>query len=241
MRNVVPSANPSDSISVIIPFHDDGQRGPAFEWVRDKWKQLLPTAEIVVGTDRGVPFSKTTAVNDALRRATGEVLVVTDADAWLDPDALENGIKQAQATGKLVVPWRKILRFNQAAAEKIMAGEDVENVRRQLEHSSPEPRTAATIFIIRRDALLSINGMDSRFRGWGYEDVSFRRACDALLGRSIYTAGEGYTLWHPRTMGVGRTWGESDPGKLNSELNGRYVKAERKPGVMRALVDEDPL
>lgn len=243
MRWVVP-AGKMPTVSVLVPFRDDGQRQKAFDFVVNKWHSLL-SGDVVLGTviggDDGEPFSKTAAVNDAFRRSSGEVLIVTDADAWLESDAAENGIKLAAATGRLVVPWTKIRRLQDAASERVMAGEDVENVAKLVDATSPDPHTAGTIFVIRRDAFEAVNGMDSRFRGWGYEDVCFRRACDVILGPTVYSAGEGYALYHPRPKNPGRVWGDSDTGQLNTAINGRYVKAERKPGAMRLLVDEDPL
>lgn len=241
MRWVVPAAK-LPSVAVLIPFRDDGQRAKAAAYVMSRWHELLPDAHIVVGSDEGEPFSKTTAVNDAFRRSSGEILVVTDADAWIEQDALENGIKMAAATGRLVVPWTKVYRLRKSISDFLLDGQVVKpEAFYQVDAPSPNPQTAGTIYVIRRDAFELVNGMDSRFRGWGYEDVCFRRACDVLLGKTVYAAGDAFALWHPRPKNPGRVWGDSDTGQLNSELNGRYVRAERKPGAMRALVNEDPL
>jgi hypothetical protein len=81
-------------------------------------------------------------------------------------------------------------------------------------------------------------------RGWGFEDISFRRACDVLIGRTTYLhLGVAYSMWHsaPGNGDKGRVW-ENDSGQLNLELNNQYRDAEQLPmGAMRALCDEHPL
>src|SRR4029079_985281 len=71
-------------ISLLIPFSSkDAERNSIFKWVLEYWRYELPDAEIVIGHSKSDVFCKGEALNDAARRAKGEVLVVIDADAYI--------------------------------------------------------------------------------------------------------------------------------------------------------------
>lgn len=234
-------------LSVLIPFRDDGTRSETLEWIKKRWATVLPNAEIIVGTDEGTPFSKTAAVNDAYSRATGDVFIVSDADSWADVSVMRPAIASAAASGRLVVPWSIALRTGEEDSAAILkmdpAGHiDTGTHLRGKALPPPTANTAGILFVIRRDAFEFVCGMDERFRGYGFEDVAFRRACDALLPSTIYQRGQVISLSHarPRNMRA-RTWGEDDNGRMNTELGGRYAKAERSRAAMRDLCNEHPL
>lgn len=239
------------TVSILVPFRseeNDDTRDRLWEWVEKRWRWMAPDAEIVVGMDSGVPFSKTTAVNDAFLKSTGDILIVADADSWMEPDRLQKTISAVEQRQRLIVPWNKIYRIDKYGTEQLLKMDPTtENLgldQLSVERGSPEPITAGTIFAITRRGFETVQAMDPRFRGWGYEDIAFRRACDVLIGRTTYLhLGAAYSLWHPApTMeDTGRVW-EFDPGKLNEELNAQYVEAEQQPmAAMRALVDEHPI
>ena len=78
-------------ISLLVPLGGmDSTRQIAWDWLRQYWQDQLPGCEIVIGRDaqsRGKdprPFSKTAAFNDAYNKSHGDVLVLLDADAYLD-------------------------------------------------------------------------------------------------------------------------------------------------------------
>jgi len=83
-------------ISILVPFHcsdENSQRAENWRWLRKYWECHLPGAQIMEGEDwkaflRGVPFSKSAAVNNAARKATGDVLAIVDADGYIDADAV---------------------------------------------------------------------------------------------------------------------------------------------------------
>src|ERR1700727_2162954 len=108
---------PGTGISLLIPFRDDdGTRTPAFNWLVKYWTAALPGAQIVIGTDDHVPFSKTSAFNDARTRATGDVFVLIDADCYLDANVLLDcaaSIRKGRLRGRRMWfgPYRKFYRL----------------------------------------------------------------------------------------------------------------------------------
>lgn len=236
-------------ISILVPFRPeegDVARTRGWKWVERWWRDNVPDVEILIGTDDGEePFSKTQAVNDAYLQATGDVFVVADADSFMDPAPLANAIKVARQTGRLVVPWRRIIRLSEEDSKKQLRRRKaaIELTDELLDrcYPTPTPETAGTLFVIRRDSFERVQGMDPRFRGWGHEDVAFARACHTILGPTMYGPDDVISLYHPRPEGAkGRVW-DNDDGNRNLPLAQAYVMAYQHPWKMQQLVDEHPL
>ena len=230
--------------SILIPFRDDDHsRMRTFTWIERRWQHLMPEAEICIGTDTGTPFSKTAAVNDAYTRSTGDTLIVCDADSWISNPA--TAVAHAFRTGHLVVPWNDVLRATAEDSADILnqwpENFHIPSGARRRALPPPKPLTAGMCFVIRRDAFEFVCGMDPRFRGYGHEDVAFRRACDVLLRTTLYMGGTVFSLYHPRPKTNGkRTW-ENDVGNMNAVLADRYAKAARHRKRLRDLCNEHPL
>lgn len=234
-------------VSILVPLR--AERGPVgderlrnWAWLEARWRNHFPEFEIVIGVDDGrAPFSKTQAVNDAYSRSTGDMLVLADADSWVDAPSLVRGLHYAQTLGVLVVPWTTAHRLSAADSARLLASSPTapSPVTKKMvagaEPYRPSPSTVAMIAVLTRDCFERVGGMDPRFRGWGAEDVAFGLACGTLLGRSHITPGEAYALHHerPRTNGL-RVW-EDDPGHHNIALADRYWGAKGKHGAMTAL------
>jgi hypothetical protein len=239
-------------ISLLVPLRLDGKRdvrAKAWDWVRRRWAAVLPEAELVMGTDDGgEPFSKTVAVNDAYRKSSGNMLVIADADSWVERDQLGQAIEMAWRRERLVVPWMKAYRFPKESSDQVMAADPAGPLPVTAEHrrlgkdDAPSPASAAMVLCIQRRAFERVGGMDPRFRGWGSEDVSFGLSCWTMLGRNAYILGEAYALYHPRPLNDGRmrVW-RNDPGSLNFELWHRYQRAQGRPELMTALCREHSL
>ena len=249
---VTVANNPVERVSILVPFRSEmgnDTRDRVWKWVKQRWAMIAPDAEIVMGTDKGgMPFSKTCAVNDAFLKATGDVMVVADADAWMEEPELSRAIEIARRTQRLVVPWKTVVRLNEEDSKKIMRKRPTTKnlgITDQMRADAIEtcvPETAGTLFIIVRDSFEKVQGMDPRFRGWGMEDVALSRACETLLGPNVYLDHEVYSLYHPRPVikSRGRVW-EQDVGMAGIDLAKAYSSAHRNPGAMRALVDQHPL
>jgi hypothetical protein len=240
-------------VSILVPLRpEDGPEGEhrvkAWRFVERQWRRMYPNAQIVIGDDDGgEPYSKSNAVNDAYRKSSGDVLVVADADSWLEKDVLDKAIEFALERQCLVVPWAKVWRLGPEGTKKLLRSrKKVPEITDEMKAESfegPNPITAGTLFVIRRDAFERVQGMDPRFRGWGFEDIAFRRACDTLLPfRTRYWNGEVISLYHPRPEKPqrGRVWA-NDEGLRGKELGKLYAQCEQFPLDMWNLVVQHPL
>lgn len=236
------------NVSVLVPWREEPgnpARQDAWRWIEARW-EALTDYEIITGSDSGVPFSKTSAINDAFSRASGDVLILADADTWCT-SRLAQACEVALDLDRLVIPWASSYRLSAGLSSLVTAlpaatPDPWPAEARDTREYNPPPATAAMITVISRRAFIEVGGMDSRFRGWGREDTSFALACGVLLGRSIVLPGEAWSLYHhrPRNQEGRRVWSD-DVGALNWEIAGRYRRAVRNRDAMRALCSEHPL
>jgi hypothetical protein len=246
-------------ISLLVPFKaDNARRLQTWEWLERYWKSELPGAEVIVGTSDDTPFCKTAAVNDAAARATGDVVVILDADAYVSGDVLVDSANQIREARKAkrplwFVPYRYFYRLSDANSRVVLMTPP-DNPPRffaappsyQLSDEASYTKVnrghwyGALIQILPREAFDLVGGMDERFAGWGGEDVSFMHAVDTLYGKHRTTQNGVIHLWHP-SKGAdvkSREWqGQSGPN-ANGRLAWRYSLAVGDRGKMQKLVDE---
>src|SRR6185369_7450826 len=123
------SGTPSPRISLLIPFSStDPQRKRVFRWVLDYWHAALPDAEIVIGRSSGQPFCKTQAFNRAARKATGDIFVLLDADAFLRGSLIATAAERivadlAEGFHLWFVPYRHLYRLTSEITARIVASD----------------------------------------------------------------------------------------------------------------------
>jgi len=178
---------------------------------------MLPEAEIRTGTDFSVPFSKTTAVNNAASKASGDIYVIIDADCYMRPEpiiAAAKAIRMPVARTSFVAhSYRHFYRLTDEASRLVLKSDPGEPFRfsdppapweiENIDSSSFGHWFGALIQIMPREAFELVGGMDERFHGWGGEDVAFMQALDTLYARHKTTDNEVLHLWHPN---IGSAW-----------------------------------
>jgi hypothetical protein len=257
-RNIMARRSNSQGkgITLLVPFRSDGdRRSQTWEWLRAYWQAWLPEAEIVEGHDGHFPFCKTAAANEAFRRSGGDVVVILDADCYIDSEVIlscARQIRSARRRGRRLwfIPYRHFYRLTDQASLLVLSSAPEDPYR----FSSPPPADdteessgqsvghwfGALIQIMPREAFVAAGGMDERFAGWGGEDISFMNAVDTLYARHRTTRNQTLHLWHPHigTVHLEREWeGQAEPGS-NNPLTTRYQGAFGRPDRMRALTRE---
>jgi glycosyltransferase involved in cell wall biosynthesis len=259
-------------ISILVPFHcpdQSHQRVKNWHWLKRYWKCHLPGAQIIEGNDwrsllhPEVPFSKSAAVNNAAKKATGDIFVIVDADGYIAADAVleaADRIRHARKRGHKLwfVPYRWFYRLTEECSRKLLHS----NPCRPHKFSTPPPMCCvqstdgsqhghwygAGIQIMPREAFEEVGGWDERFRGWGGEDHAAMRAMDTLYWRHKTLPVQFLHVWHPMISPEGatddlvnwryRVWAGQEASGANDELSGRYYGAHGDPERMRKLVNE---
>lgn len=255
-------------ITIIIPFRESDKfprQKQNFKWIKKYLKCHLPWAQIVVGKDKHhhLAFSKSAAVNDGAKKATGDIFVILDADGYISIDAIlycAKKIRHARERGHRLwyVPYRQFYRLTNAASKRVLKSSpchpyhfptpphpgDVQNTS----GSGHGHWYGALVQIVPREAFETCGGWDERFRGWGGEDHSAMRATDTLYWAHKTLPGQVLHLWHPmmgRDGGLDnwiewsdRLWENQETPGLNNRLALRYSQANNNVKKMRALLDE---
>lgn len=264
-----PRHLPGHGISIVVPFHCDNpehQRAKNWEWLYCYWRAHLPEAEIVIGSDvwaeAGQPFSKSVAVNYGVRKSSGDVIVILDADGFVPAATIlecAHRIRSARDQGNRLwfIPYRQFYRLTEAASARLLASdpahpyefptppwpEDIlDTSGSQLGHWY-----GAGIQILPREAFDIVGGWDERFRGWGGEDHAAMRATDTLYWWHKTMPGQFLHVWHPMISPEGtknwvdwrrRMWENQSATGANEALSGRYYGAYGSVDRMRRLCDE---
>lgn len=246
---------PGYGISLLVPFRADNERRQeTWNWLRLYWEHELPGAEIIVSPDDHIPFCKTAAVNKAADKAKGDVLVILDADCYLSGDVIEycaNEIRKERKRGNRLwfMPYRNFYRLTETASLEILNSDPTDPPRffaaqpasYKLEKSNATNIGhwfGALIQIMPSEAFTIAGKMDTRFYGWGGEDVAFMHALDTLYVQHKTVPSGVIHLWHPSigTSAIDRKWfGQQKPG-TNSNLASKYHRAMGDAGLMGDLV-----
>lgn len=242
-------------ISILIPFSSNNKdRKKNFQWLLDYWKHELPDAEIIVGKSHSKIFCKNEALNNAVKKSTGKVLVILDADAYLPGHVINkcaDRILEELDNHLWYVPYHHLYRLTRSVSKTILSTNPknplrlpnhlpdcfIENVGHKSSYGN---RYGAMIMMFPREALNAIGCFDERFKGWGGEDIALLRALDTLYGKHKITRNSIMHLWHP-FIGDNyqtRVWEGQNVACSNSNLANRYHRATRIRSKMQVIVDE---
>jgi hypothetical protein len=253
-----PDPDDGYGISLLIPYTtDNGPRMADYNWLKQYYLINMPGAQLVTWGNWDVPFCKTQAVNDAFAHCDGDVVVILDADCYIDVDVILNcaqRIREAREANRKLwfIPYRHFYRLTEAATQLVL---DSEPTHPYVFPDPPAPGDLASnrgnssghwygalIQIMPREAFELVGGMDTRFSGWGGEDIAFMRAVDTLYARHKTTSNAVFHLWHPTIRGYDddtRMWeGQTHPDG-NWPLATRYADAFGDREKMRSLVSGD--
>lgn len=244
-------------VSILVPFREnnDPQRTKTWKWLEQFYSNSGYGFEIIVGTDDGLPFSKTSAVNNAASRAKGKVFVVMDADCYTDPEVIIRCAKVivlAEKEGRQLwfVPYLKLYRLTEEATTTIINADPVTgySIPSQIPSGWIEPgntdqyghKYGAMLLMMSAKAFWTVGGMDPRFRGWGSEDLSFMISLDTLYGLHETVDNPIYHMWHarPGANTIFRRWDGQRTLNINVRLGQRYGLAKGEPTFMKVLVEE---
>lgn len=220
-------------ISVVIPWRAGcPHRQRSLDWLTGWYARTHPSWEAVLGHHDTGPWSASAAIIDGAQRASGDVLVVHDADCAIDPiEAIEH------LEAGWAIPHYMVHRLSEQSTERFIAGAPLEGL--ELDKSNRQDskpyigHAGGGVVVLTREAFEQVPP-DPRFAGWGHQDDAWALALRTLVGAPWRGRRDLVHLWHPPQKRMSRTVGTTE----NHALYRRYRQAARSPERMRALIEE---
>jgi hypothetical protein len=245
-------------ISLLVPYRETNsvERTMNWAWLQEYYKENMQEAfELIIGTNNEIPFCKSAAVNDAFKRSSGDIIVILDADCFIDTctiSTLADRIRAARHSNRKLwfIPYRRFYRLSAPATDELLMSDPHD----PMKFADPPPAYdldhthgisfghwyGALIQIMPREAFVDGGGMDERMKGWGGEDISFLHAIDTMFGRHKTFDGPVYHMWHPTIAGVWqqtRQWEGQERPEMNDHLTTQYTLSTGDKLRMRELLD----
>lgn len=217
-------------ITAVLPYRSDGspERRRNLEAIQSRW--IAEGVSVVKGEGKDGPWSKGSAVWEAMTLVETRWAVISDADVWTD--GVVEALRGMERTGRRwAVPYGKVYRLTDEATE------------RWIEHGRPvnptfdrwpyEGHAGGGIVVMRTEDYSRVP-MDPRFLGWGQEDDAWSLALHLLLGRPYRVRCGLWHLWHPPQEKMNDYAGSQE----SLDLYARYRACRRDPKAMRCLLGE---
>lgn len=199
-------------MSVVIAYRNMGctHRANAFGFVELWYRQLLSgwwfdaggfghgwDGELIVESGRDdASFTRASALNAAISRAAGRVIIQADPDSVAGPKQLRKAVQMAAEADGLVIPHDRYLYLTEAAADDLMRGRRTSFTPDDCEFSGPDG--SGNVVVFSRTTWEQAGGYDERFGLWGGDDAAFRYAVEAFCGPTRRLPGDMLHLHHPR-------------------------------------------
>ncbi|MFC0559387.1 glycosyltransferase family 2 protein [Halalkalibacter alkalisediminis] len=225
------------NVSIIIPFQTDhGPRAAAFEWVKNYYSNVIPEAEVGLGIMNESHMNKAKAVNQAVKQATRDILVIADADVVYDPKIIVESIKLLKKAA-WVVPFTELYDVSQEDTKKLLTEKPKWPIGLKPKNCHKikwlYEGFAGKLIIIPRKHFEAVGGFDERFIGWGGEDDAFSHAVNTICGEFVNLKAKIFHLWHPPAY-----WTTNPNADANSKLLNRYIAASGNKKEMNKLIQE---
>jgi hypothetical protein len=176
-------------LSIIVPWLDRGneRRSRVATYVLGYYRSL-GLGEVVVGEypDDGQPLNRSRLRNEGAKKATGGLLVFSDADCIVPRRQLRSAIKMA-GSGGIVLPYdRAVTNVSEDNVDLILGGASpwqfVDPNRPSYRREPlPDEWHAGPAYVMRREVFDDLGGFDESFVGWGDEEMAFLRTSASLV------------------------------------------------------------
>lgn len=180
---------------IVIPWRstDEPWRLKHFEFLYDYYSKHY---DIVIGDHDG-DFNRSAARNAGVNACTSEVVVVIDADNYIEIDQIDSSIEAASKSKILAKPfkWFGYLTEDSTKAFYDFYGMPVDKNYDFI--NPPQTNFTGGAYVMQKSLWQWLGGMDEGFIGWGAEDDAWHITCERNAIPIEYNTGFNFHLYHP--------------------------------------------
>lgn len=200
LRLVLEGLQQQEHADFELVIADDGSDGDTFELL-EEFALAGMKSEVTTHEDRG--FRKSKALNNAIRKTTGDQIIFLDGDCVPFSDFVrrhaEAWAPMSYAVGGYV--WTNLEQASAITAEDVRAGRHTQlltareranlwsvhlrNLFYRVLRKPRKPKILGGNFSVARDALHAINGFEEGFDGFSGEDSDIRNRLNNLGARPV--------------------------------------------------------
>lgn len=220
------------NVAVLVPRRSDGgRRDEVWVWLRERWNREHPDYTVIEGNHDDGAFNRSAAINLAAG-GDWDVAVIADSDSFVEPRNLIRAVNTAADSRQITFAYHEFRYLTRKMTEKIMGG------YRGNWYAGVEftlTNTCSSMVVVPRSLWDDVGGFDEGFVGWGFEDVAFSLACQALGGGMQRIQGDVWHLFHQPSTENNHA---SPQWHANRARMLRYGDCDYDPAKVRALLEE---
>lgn len=217
-------------------------RDRLWAFTRRRWEQDHPDWPIIEGHHDVGPFNRSAAINAAAVAAGDwDVALIIDSDVLVDPHLVRSTVDIAASTDALVVASAERWMLSRQGTDKILTGYtgSWDSFVRTKYGTLDDPNGAqcSCCIAVSRRLWDAVGGFDELHVGYGWEDVSFRNACETISGKATVWLAP-HPVWH---LHHAPSPEDREGGALktaNEARARRYIAAHGDVEATRRLIDE---
>jgi predicted glycosyltransferase involved in capsule biosynthesis len=185
-----------ENISFVMPYKFMKDREELFNFAKDRITILFPEAEKIISVYNKEPFSRGKALNNGVKIATRDIIVMVDADIIFDKELIDRSVEELNKS-TWIVPFTNYMSVIIQDTSRILdCKPDLIIKSLNSIYASVFTHTLGAMNIIKRKDFLEIGGFDERLVGWGYDDNVFAHIADVMIGKHKRVDGNVYHLYH---------------------------------------------
>lgn len=179
---------------IIIPWRDIDclYRRRHFDFLTEYYSQEF---DIILGDNVG-DFNRSAARNAGVEKSDSEVVVVIDADNFIEHQRIYEAVETAKFRNALVKPFKLFGYITEESTEKFYDFFGILDVQHEF-INPPQRGFTGGAYVMKKHLWQGIGGMDEGFIGWGAEDDAFHILVQNKIGKIIYGSGTDIHLYHP--------------------------------------------
>ncbi len=233
------------SNAALLVIHRPGvpERDAAWDWVKKRYECQHPDIPLVVECPPPGPVLGTAAMWKAYERkpACTDVVVIAGNDAFVPKSQLVEAIRLARLKPGIVMPFTDYLPLTLRGTQRFLVTQrpdTTDYIKFKVSH--PIFKTSVGCIVVMSCLTWdTINGLDSRFEGWGPNDIAWALASATLCGPLRRLPGPAFHLWHPPQQEIpGATADPADKARFEASYAHfhKYEAAKGNRDQMKLLV-----